>query len=328
MMAEQTVKKKNQFVSKPLFMQALKANWLLLVLLTVGSSAIFFVINIVVCSRNIFTNVDMDAVSVYVADENLNWLQILGLLEKMGFNLSRIEVMSRIDLNSIISDLVYKIAGVLLPMIYVMITANNLIASQVTSGSLAYVLSTPTSRKTVVRTNFLFLVSSLVAMYLVITGSALISETIAGGIRIANGGASNMYPLRTVLLCVASFSAMFALAGICFGTSAYFNKSTQSIAVGGGACVLSFLCCILGLFGSKVFVSVGIGVQAMNIFNYASIFTLIDTESISEFIKYIHHIDDTVLSLNWIWEIAILWAIGIVGTLIGSIKFLRKDLPL
>ena len=111
-MAEQINKKKNQFVSKPLFMQALKANWLLLVLLTIGSSAIFFVINIVVCSRNIFTNVDMDAVSVYVADENLNWLQILGLLEKMGFNLSRIEVMSRIDLNSIISDLVYKIAGV------------------------------------------------------------------------------------------------------------------------------------------------------------------------------------------------------------------------
>ncbi len=325
---EATMKKKGKFISKPLFIQAIKANWLLWVLLAAGSAAIFFIINIVVCSKNIFTNVDMDKVSVYVADENLSWLQILGLLEQMGFNLSRVEVMSRIDLNSIISDLVYKIAGVLLPMIYVMITANSLIASQVSSGSMAYVLSTPTSRKTVVRTNYLFLISSLAAMYLVITGSALISETIAGAIRIANGGTNNMYALRTVLLCFSSFAAMFALAGICFGASAFFNKSTHSIAVGGGVCVLSFLGCILGLFGSKVFVSVGIGVQAMNVFNYVTLFTLIDTESVSDFVKAINNVPDVTISFNWIWETAILLGVGIIGALIGSIKFLKKDLPL
>ena len=96
--------KKKEFVSKPLFMQALKANWLLWLMITVGCCAIFMVINVVVCSRNIFTNVDMDKVSVYVADEGLSWLQILGLLEQMGFNLSRVQLMSRIDLNSVISD--------------------------------------------------------------------------------------------------------------------------------------------------------------------------------------------------------------------------------
>lgn len=328
MMEQVTNNKKKEFVSKPLFMQAFKANWVLWLLLALGSAAIFFIINIVVNSKNIFTNVDMNRVSVYVTDEGLSWLQILGLLEQMGFNLSRIQVMSRIDLNSIISDLVYKIAGVLLPMIYVMITANNLIASQVSSGSMAYVLSTPTSRKTVLRTNYLFLVSSLLAMYLVITGSALISETIAGAIRVHNGGTNNMLPIRTILLCLSSFASMFALSGICFGASAYFNKSNNSIALGGGACVLCFLCCILGLFGSKVFVSVGIGVEAMNIFNYATLFTLIDTDSISNFAKALKGVEDAVISYNWIWEVGILLAIGVVGTVIGSIKFLKKDLPL
>lgn len=321
-------KRKGRFISKPLFMQTLKANWVLWLMMTLGTAAIFIVINVVVTSRDIFTNVNMDRVSVYVADEDLSWLQILGLLEQMGFSLSRIEVMSRIDLNSIISDLVYKIAGAILPMIYVMITANNLLASQVSSGSMAYVLSTPTSRRTVLRTSYIFLIASLFAMYLVIVGSALASETIAGAIRIANGGKSNMIPMRTILLCLSSFCALFALSGICFGASAFFNKANYSTGLGGGACVVSFLCAILGLFGSKVFVSVGIGVEAMNFFNYVTIFTLIDTDSVVGFSKALAHVEDAVISYDWTWKCAIMVGIGGVFASAGSLHFLKKDLPL
>ncbi len=318
----------DKWFSRPLFKQTLKSTWVLWLIMTLGSAAIFFIINMVINSKDIFTNIEMEKVTVYVVDEDLSWLQILGLLEKMGFSLSRIQVMSRIDLNSVINDLVYKIAGVLLPMIYVMITANSLIASQVNSGSMAYILSTPTSRKTVIRTNYAYMVLSLIAMYVIIAAVALSSETIAGIIRIrANGGSPNMIPVRTILYCFASFGAMFALTGICFGASAFFNKSNQSIAVGGGACILSFLCCILGLFGNKVFVSVGVGVEAMNVFNYASIFTLIDTDSISNFSKASVG-QDVAFSYNWTWEIAIMFGIGMIFALIGSIKFVKKDLPL
>ncbi len=321
-------KRKGRFISKPLFMQTLKANWLLWLMMTLGTAAIFIVINVVVISRDIFTNINMDKVAIYVADENLSWLQILGLLEQMGFSLSRIEVMSRIDLNSIISDLVYKIAGAILPMIYVMITANNLLASQVSSGSMAYVLSTPTSRKKVLRTSYIFLIASLAAMYVVITFSALGSEAIAGLIRIARGGKSNMLPLRTILLCFSSFCALFALSGVCFGASAYFNKANYSTGLGGGACVLAFLCCILGLFGSKVFVSVGIGVEAMNFFNYLTIFTLIDTDSVVGFVKALAKVPDSVMSYDWIWECAVMLAVGVAFSVAGSLRFLKKDLPL
>ena len=325
---EQVKKNKTTFISKPLFKQTFKSNLVLWLVLTIASAAIFFIINIVICSRNIFANIDMNTVSIYVKDENLSWLQILGLLESMGYNLSKIQILSQIDLNAIISDLVYKIAGVLLPMIYVIITANALIANQVNSGSMAYVLSTPTSRKTVIRTTFLYMFVALIAMYAVIVTAALTSETIAGIIRInARGGEPNMIPVRTILLCTGSFFSMFALTGICFGASAFFNKSSTSLAVGGGICVISFLGCILGLFGSKVFVGVGLGVEAMNVFNYVSIFSLIDTDSISNFAKASAG-QDVQTSLSWIWQFATMFGIGAVAASIGSIKFIKKDLPL
>lgn len=321
------IKRKGNFLSIPLLKQTIKSSWVLWLVLTLGSAAIFFIINAVVFSKDIFTNIKMEEVSAYVDDEELSWLQILGLMDKMGFSLQRIEIMSRIDLNSILNELVYKIAGVFLPMIYVMITANQLIASQVSSGSLAYVLSTPTSRRTVLRTHALYMFLSVLAMYVVILVSAVGSEAIAGAIRISNGGSTNMIPLRTILYTFASFAAMIGLTGICFGASAYFNKSNQSIAVGGGICVLSFLGIILGLFGNKIFVAVGIGVEAMSIFNYVSLFSLINTDSISEFSKYASGLGGSN-SLMWIWEILILFAIGGIAALIGSIKFTKKDLPL
>jgi len=326
---KEQAKKKNKFISVPLFKQSLKSLLSLWIAMTVGSAFIFIVINIAIGSKNIFTNIDMDAVSAYVQDEDLSWLKILGLLEKMGFSLNRIQVMSQIDLNSILNELVYKIAGVLLPMVFVMIAANRLLAAQVNDGSMAYILSTPTNRKTVVRTQYIFLLTTIVGMYLTITISAVLSEFVAFLIsRASNPDVVVTYsPITTLLFCLGSFFAIFALAGICFGASAFFNKSSNSIAVGGGACILSFLCCILGLFGNEVFVAVGVGVKAMGFFNYLSIFSLVDNTSMSNFAKAIEGLDVTI-SFNWIWELAILLVIGAVFAFAGGRRFIKKDLPL
>lgn len=321
-------KEKKSLLSKPLFRQSLKSNLFLWLVLSLGSAAIFIIINLVVGTKQIFTNIDMDAVQVYVKDEGLSWLQILGLLDKMGFSLARIQTMSQLDLNSIMNDLVYKIAGVLLPMIYVMITCNKLLASQVSDGSMAYVLSTPTSRKKVVFTQYVFMISSLFFMYLVITFGAYVSGAVAYFIAKPANINFGAFTLRTILYCFGSFVAMFGLTGVCFFASAMFNKSSQSIAVGGGFCVLSFLCCILGLFGSPVFVSVGVGVAAMNVFNYLSIYTLLDTGAMSSFAKAVNGISDGIMDISWLWKLGILVVIGVVFSIIGSIRFTKKDLPL
>ena len=322
-------KKKREFISKPLFKQSFKSLFVLWLALTIGSAFIFVVINSVIGSKNIFNNIDMDAVSKYVSEENLSWLKILGLLEKMGFSLARIQVMSQIDLNSILNELVYKIAGVLLPMIYIMICANKLIAAQVSDGSMAYILSTPTNRKTVIRTQYLFMLVSLVAMYSVIFVAAYASEAIANAIQMSKNpeAVSTWNPILTPLFCFGSFLAIFALGGIAFGASAFFNKSSNSVTVGGGACIISFLCCILGLFGNEVFVAVGIGVKAMYFFNYLSLFTLIDSTSMNAFAKAVCGFDAQI-SFNWIWELGILLVIGAVTAFIGGRHFIKKDLPL
>ncbi|MCR4911677.1 MAG: ABC transporter permease [Bacilli bacterium] len=326
---ENVAKRKHTFISKPLFRQSMKSLLGLWIALMIGSAFIFIVINLAVGSKNIFTNIDMDSVSLYVKTEDLSWLKILGLLEKMGFNLSRIQIMSQIDLNSILNELVYKIAGVLLPMIYVMIAANKLIAAQVSDGSMAYVLSTPTNRKTVVRTQYLFLLLTVAVMYVAITVAAVGSEGIAHIIARHNNpdNVEEWRPLTTLIFCLGSFMAMFALVGICFGASAFFNKSSYSVAVGGGACIISFLSCILGLFGNEVFVAVGIGVKAMDFFNYLSLFTLVDNTSMSAFSKAVQGFD-TAISYDWIWKLAILATIGAIFAYIGGRRFIKKDLPL
>lgn len=325
---EASKKKMGGFISKPLFAQSVKSNLFLWLVLTLGSAGIFIIINLVVGTKTIFTSINMNSVQQYVADENLNWLQILGLLDTMGFSLSRIQTMSQIDLNAIINDLIYKIAGVLLPMIFVMITCNKLIAAQVSDGSMAYVLSTPTNRKKVVRTQYIFVLVALIAMYVVITLGAYLSGIVAFFITKPKDINFATFTLRTFLYCFGSFSAMFALVGVCFGASCFFNKSSNSVAIGGGACILAFLGCILGLFGNKVFVSVGVGVEAMNFFNYLSIYTLIDTESMSNFSKAVTGAYGGVMSFNWIWELGILLVVGVVLAFFGGRKFVRKDLPL
>ena len=103
--------KKRQFISKPLFFQSLKSLRTLWLILTGGAALIFIIVNLAIGSKNIFTNIDMNKVAVYVKDEDIGWLKVLGLLESMGFSLARIQAMSQLDLNSILAELIYKISG-------------------------------------------------------------------------------------------------------------------------------------------------------------------------------------------------------------------------
>lgn len=63
----------------------------------------------------------------------------------------------------------YSMQGTLLALIFVIMTANSLVAAQVDRGSMAYILSTPIKRVKVVRTQALYLITSVFCMYLVVT---------------------------------------------------------------------------------------------------------------------------------------------------------------
>lgn len=208
----------------------------------------------------------------------------------------------------IVGSIFYKLAGLLLPIIYMIMASNNLIAGQVDSGSMAYVLSTSTKRKTVVFTQAVYLIGSLLAMFSLTTATgcvclALVTEEV--GLTYGN----------LVLLNIGAFLVLFALSGLCFFTSCVFDRSKRSMAIGGGLSIFALVAAMLGLFGSPVIPSV-VRLSSLNYFNYTTIISLFDVISI---------IDGTSA---FIWKFVILAVAGAIGYVVGSLRFTKKDLPL
>ncbi len=223
---------------------------------------------------------------------------------------SALEELGNMDIYGlIIGSIFYQIAGLLLPMVYVIMVANGLLAGQVDSGSMAYVLSTPIKRRTVTVTQMAYLMISLFCMFALVTVTSVISIWIVGGDAFAINFA------EILLLNLGAFLTMFAFSGFCFMCSALFNRTKHSLSIGGGISIFMLVCTILGLFGSSV-VPAAMRIDAMNVFNYVSIITLFDTVSI---------LNGTI---DFLWKFAILAGIGIVTFIIGVFRFDKKDLPL
>ena len=205
-----------------------------------------------------------------------------------------LEEVGQMDLYSlIVGSIFYKMAGLLLPIIYMIMVANNLIAGQVDSGSMAYVLSTSTKRKQVVFTQATFLVTSLLAMFTCTTITSVICLSIVKSETIA------LTYGELILLNVGAFVTMFALSGISFLASCWFNRSKYSMSIGGGLNMFFLVATMLGLFGSKVLPSV-VRLSALNFFNYTSLISLFDVVSI---------LDGTTA---FIWKFAILIVVGLI----------------
>ena len=223
-----------------------------------------------------------------------------------------IKEVGELDLYSlIVGSIFYKLAGLLLPIIYMIMASNNLIAGQVDRGSMAYVLSTSTKRESVVFTQALYLIGSLFAMFCLTTATGCVCLAI---VRADNASIQLTYG-NFLLLNLGAFLVLFALSGFCFFTSCYFDRSKLAMAIGGGLSIFALVAAMLGLFGTQTIPSV-VRLDALNYFNYATIITLFDVISI---------IDKTGV---FIWKFAILLVMGIVGYVLGARKFIKKDLPL
>lgn len=216
--------------------------------------------------------------------------------------------MQNLDLAElIVGSLFFKIAGLLLPLIFIITVCNSLIAGQVDSGSMAYVLSTPIKRKKVTITQMSFMIASLLLMCSLTTATGLICLAVIG--------ASTISYSEMLLLNLGLFMTMLAFSGICFMVSAWFNRSKHSLALGGGVSMYFLVATILGLFGSPAMPGL-IRMDSMNFFNYTTITSLFDNSSV------------LAGTTAYIWKFAVLALIGLTGYIIGIIKFNRKDLPL
>lgn len=209
---------------------------------------------------------------------------------------------------TLVGSIFFKMAGLLLPIIYMIMSANALIAGQVDSGSMAYILSSGTKRREVTFTQSVYLITSLLAMFLCTTLASVICFAIVDvGTMLTYG--------KLLLINLGAFLVMFAMSGICFFASCRFNRSKHSMALGGGLNMFFLVATMLGLFGSPVLPSI-IRMSALNAFNYVSIISLFDVVSI---------LDGT---LTFLWKWAILAVIGIACYVAGAVIFDKKDLPL
>ena len=202
----------------------------------------------------------------------------------------------------------YSIMVTLFPAIYSLISSNKLMAGQVDSGSMAYVLSTPTGRKKVVFTQMMFAIVSTCLMFVV--NSAIHSAVNASdplAIAVATGGsvavAGNLTTKMIILTNLSACAACIAVSGVCFMFSGIFNRTKYSIGFSG------VLVGILGMFGT-------LGVESLGNFKYATLFSLYDYKSI------LLGTDD------WIIKTVIAFVIGLAGYVIGGVRFCKKDLPL
>lgn len=221
-----------------------------------------------------------------------------------------IKEVGQMDVYSLIVGSVYfKMAGLLLPIIYVIMTANNLVSSQVDSGSMAYILSTSTKRSTVTFTQACYLILSILGLCLCTTITSFICFA---SVHLTK---TSLDYGKLALMNLGSFGVLFALGGLNFFTSCFFDRQKRSMSIGGGISIFSLVATMLGLFGSKEIPSI-VRFSSLNYFNYASIISLFDVPSIVNG------------SSDYIWKLAILFVLGLIGYVAGSISFKKKDLPL
>ena len=259
--------------SKTIFKQTLKANLKLWIIFTIITSAMLGLLIAVFEPSTISSMTNM-----------VEGTPLADLLKSTTFL-------------GMLSSTFYSLHGILLPIIYIIMTANSLIASQVDRGSMAYLLSTPTKRSTVVLTQAVYLIVALVVMLAIAT---------LVGVSFIQISQSNVDISISdfLMLNLGWFLLMFAISGISFLFSCIFNLTKNSIAFGAGIPIAFFL--------FELMSSVS---ESLDKFKYVSLNTLFAKDAI-------------LTGDSYMIQFSILAIVGIVLYGIGIRVFKEKDLPL
>lgn len=209
----------------------------------------------------------------------------------------------------IVGNIYFKVIGLLFSIVFVILVGLNLIAGQVDSGSMAYILSTGTKRDTVTFTQSVFFITSTILLYIV---SSIVSVIVF----YLSPPTFSPVTMGTMLLFnLGGLMVTLTLGAIMFMASAIFNRSKHAMALGGGVAVLTMVFTILGIFGSDA-VPKMMRMNSLRFFNYLSLATLIDFNSM------------IAGTTDYLWKLGILAAVSVVSYVIGIAVFRKKDLPL
>jgi len=240
------------------------------------------------------------------------WTAITAVMSALCAQFSMLEMTQ-----SLLFVIFYGMMTTILPSIYVLVTSNKLIASQVDRGSMAYVLSTPIKRSTVTFTQAVFLVGSVAAMFgiqmllhmgLNAAKPIALSTAMGGGPKFADVTGE----LTGQMILQVNLSAMvvcIALGAVCFMFSGVFNSTKYSIGLSGTFIGVNILANMLAMFGN-------LGVSGLDKFKYLTLCSFYDYESVLN------------SENDWIIKMIYPAAIAFLALTIGSAVFKKKDLPI
>lgn len=192
--------------------------------------------------------------------------------------------------------------GLILPLllsIFSIMLSTGLMARLVDQGSMAYLLSTPTSRRRIAATQASVLIAGLLLIIVVTTAAGFIGYAMFIGDRYEFDGS------RFLLLNVIALMLFFAIGGISFFVSALASDEKKALGISG---VITF-----GMFGLDMLGKISESVQWLR---FVSLFSLYRPSEI------VRGGGDAVLAL------VILFLIGLAGFMAGIIAFSKRDLPL
>ncbi len=234
------------------------------------------------------------------------------MLETMGVNPDLVKNLSKMDTTALMNTMYFTVMGILPIFLFIVIVANSLIASQVDSGSLAYVLSTPTKRSAVAITQAVFMIVAPLVILIVVCFSRIVSSWILFG---------DLSIKENLYLYLGMYLLVEAVGALCYMGSCIFNRSSKSMSFGGGLAVWFFLASLLGMFGTSNMVNLGMGVKELGIFNKLTLVGLYD-------IIAIETVGTNSVDYSFVWKFAVLFGIAVVCYVIGFVRFKKKDLPL
>ena len=238
------------------------------------------------------------------------WSSITGVMSVLCAQFAGLEMTQ-----SLLFTIFYGMMTVILPGIYVLVTSNKLISGQVDRGSMAYILSTPIKRTTVVFTQMVFLIGSLAAMFGIMTLVHL-GINAASPITLATAMGNRELPVQGDLTSkmilevnLSSLLVCIALAAVCFMFSGIFSSSKYSVGLSGTWVGVSILANMLAMFGR-------LGVKGLDNFKYMTICSFYDQNS--------------VLNSGNEWIQKLIWPVLIAAAAftVGTVVFKKKDLPL
>lgn len=253
-----------------------------------------------------------DETGVFTGEELSVDKMLETMLSAMGLPADRLTQMAEMDKTAMLNTMYYTVTGLLPLFLFIVIVGNSLIVNQVDSGSMSYVLATPTKRSAVANTQALFLiVSPLIICACGFAARCIAMQAFMGEVNVKMNLA--LY-LGMYILCEA-------VCGICYMGSCLFSQSRKAIAFGGGLTSWFFIASLLGMFGAEDMVNMGVGVEELGVFNKLTLVGLYDINALST-------VGTGSVDYNFAWKLFLLAGIAFVTYTIGNVCFREKDLPL